>query len=287
MSQLHLGPSRYLEGLPQPGRTLVMGVVNTTPDSFSDGGQYVEPEAAVAHGLELVANGADLIDVGGESTRPGAERPSLEAELSRVIPVIESLAGHGVLVSIDTMRASVAEAAVQAGAVLVNDVSGGLADEAMLPTIARLGVPCVLMHWRSHSAQMQQHTNYDDVVEEVYAALQGRLRAAAQAGITAGVAVDPGIGFSKTAEQNWALLAGLERFGDLGHPVLVATSRKRFLGTLLGDREPAGRDDATTATTVLAAARGAWCVRVHRARAAADAVQVAHRWAEAEAVRNQ
>ena len=275
-------PHRYVEGLPQPGRTLVMGVVNVTPDSFSDGGKYVDPAAAVAHGVRLTAEGADLVDVGGESTRPGATRPSVDEELARVVPVVEGLAAQGVRVSVDTMRAQVAEAAVAAGAVLVNDVSGGLADDAMLATVARLEVPYVLMHWRAHSAEMQQHAAYGDVVEDVLAELSHRLREAARVGLTHSIAIDPGIGFAKTAEQNWALLQHLDRFHDLGHPLLVATSRKRFLGTLLadgeGDRPPAERDDATTATTTLAAAAGAWCVRVHAVRASADAVRVAARW---------
>lgn len=279
---MHAAPLRYVEGLPQPPRALVMGVVNVTPDSFSDGGKYADTTGAVAHALQLVAEGADLVDVGGESTRPGAARPSADEELARVVPVIEQLAGQGVRVSVDTMRAQVAEAAVAAGAVLVNDVSGGLADDAMLATVARLDVPYVLMHWRAHSAQMQQHTAYGDVVEDVVAELSERLRAATQAGITHSIAIDPGIGFSKTTAQNWELLRHLDRFHELGHPVLVATSRKRFLGELLadadGDRPPAQRDAATTATSTLAAVGGAWCVRVHDVRSSADAVRVAARW---------
>jgi dihydropteroate synthase len=261
-----------------------MGVVNVTPDSFSDGGLYLDPDKAIAHGLSLVEQGADLVDVGGESTRPGAERPSVAEELARVLPVVSALAASGTVVSIDTMRAEVAEAAVEAGAVLVNNVSGGRADPAMLPTVARLGVACVLMHWRAHSDEMQQHTAYDDVVADVITELRGRLRAAEEAGVDLRrVVVDPGIGFSKTADQNWELLRGVDRLAELGRPVLVATSRKRFLGHLLADdgelRPPALRDDATTATTALAAAAGAWCVRVHDVRASADAVRVAARWA--------
>jgi dihydropteroate synthase len=279
---VHGQPLRYVEGLPQPGRALVMGVLNVTPDSFSDGGRYADPERAVAHARHLVAQGADLVDVGGESTRPGAKRPSADEELARVVPVVTALAGHGIAVSIDTMRAEVAEAAVGAGAVLVNDVSGGLADDAMFATVARLDVPYVLMHWRAHSTEMQHHTAYGDVVEDVLAELSDRLRAAAHAGITHSIVVDPGIGFSKTAAQNWELLRHLERFHDLGHPVLAATSRKRFLGELLadaeGDRPPAGRDAATAATATLAALAGAWCVRVHDVRSSADAVRVAARW---------
>jgi dihydropteroate synthase len=252
-----------------------MGVVNVTPDSFSDGGRYLDHDRAVEHGLALAEQGADLVDVGGESTRPGAVRPGLDEEIRRVVPVVERLSRHGVLVSVDTMRASVAEAAVAAGAVLVNDVSGGRA--------------YVLMHWRAHSLEMAEHTEYGDVVADVAAELEAQLGAALDAGIPAGrIALDPGIGFSKTADQNWQVLAGLERLHRLGHPVLVATSRKRFLGHLLEDadgkpRPPLEREDATTATTTLAAAAGAWCVRAHDARATADAVRVAARWADAGA----
>ena len=272
-------------GLPRPGRCLVMGVLNVTPDSFSDGGRFLDADQAVAHGLALSADGADLVDVGGESTRPGATRPGEAEELSRVLPVVEALAAAGTLVSVDTVRAAVAAECVEAGAVLVNDVSGGRADPEMLPTVARLGVPYVLMHWRAHSAEMQRHTAYDDVVADVVTELRAQLEVAVAAGVDpARVAVDPGIGFSKTADQNWELLAGLDRLHrDLGRPVLVATSRKRFLGELLAEdgdlRPPLERDDATTATSALAASRGAWCVRVHDVQAAADAVRVADRWA--------
>ena len=278
-------PPRYVDGLPRPGRTLVMGVLNVTPDSFSDGGRYLDPTLAVKHGRQLVADGADLVDVGGESTRPGATRPSVAEEIDRVLPVVTALVGDGVPVSVDTMRSEVVVEAVRAGAVLVNDVSGGLADERMLPTVASLGVAYVIMHWRAHSAQMQQHTDYDDVVSDVLDELRARLDAASAAGIDpARVAVDPGIGFSKTADQNWDVLAGMDRLHELGHPVLIATSRKRFLGALLSDasgelRPPELRDDGTTATSALAAAAGAWCIRTHRVRAALDAVLVAGRWA--------
>src|SRR4051812_25075355 len=191
------GPPRYVDGLPRPGRPLVMGVLNVTPDSFSDGGRYVEPESAVRHGLRLVAEGADLVDVGGEATRPGATRPSPGEEAERVVPVVEALCAEGVSVSVDTMRASVAAAAVAAGAVLVNDVSGGRADEEMLGTVARLGAPYVLMHWRAHSREMQRHTEYDDVVDDVVTELGDQLEAAVRAGIDPRrIAVDPGIGFS-------------------------------------------------------------------------------------------
>jgi dihydropteroate synthase len=282
---MHAHPPRAVAGLPRPGRCLVMGVLNVTPDSFSDGGRYLEPSIAVKHGRQLVADGADLVDVGGESTRPGASRPSPQEELDRVMPVVTELVAEGVLVSVDTMRADVASEALRAGAVLVNDVSGGRADDRMLSTVAEHDAPYVLMHWRAHSQQMQDHTTYDDVVEDVMAELGEQLAAARQAGIDpARIAIDPGIGFSKTADQNWDVLSRIERLHELGHPVLVATSRKRFLGTLLADdtgrlRPPALREDATTATSALAAAAGAWCIRTHLVRPTLDAILVAHRWA--------
>lgn len=281
---MHAGPAHHVPGLPAPGRCLVMGVLNVTPDSFSDGGLFLDPDAAVAHGLELVAQGADLVDVGGESTRPGALRVTVEEELERVVPVVGRLAAAGARVSVDTMRAPVAQAAVEAGAVLVNDVSGGRADEDMFATVARLRTPYVLMHWRAHSAEMEQHTRYVDVVGDVMSELSQRLEVATGAGVDADLVVlDPGIGFAKTGEQNWEVLAGLERLHALGRPLLVGTSRKRFLGTVLADtgeepRSPERRDHATAATTALAAAAGAWCVRVHDVPSNRDAVLVAARW---------
>ena len=278
-------PHRWVDGLPQLSRCLVMGVLNVTPDSFSDGGLHADAAAAVAHGIALHEHGADLVDVGGESTRPGAGRVTPDEERSRVVPVVRGLADAGVPVSVDTMRAATASAAVAEGAVLVNDVSGGLADPTMFTAVARLGVPYVLMHWRGHSATMQQRTQYADVVADVTAELARQRDAALAAGIDPGrLALDPGIGFAKTAEQNWTVLAALRQVHGLGHPVVVATSRKRFLGELLADgegglRPPSERDDATTATSALAAATGAWCVRVHAVRASADAVRVAARWA--------
>ncbi len=276
-------PHRWVDGLPTAPRCLVMGVLNVTPDSFSDGGRHADPAAAVAHGIALREQGADLVDVGGESTRPGAARVAEDEEHARVVPVVQALTRAGVPVSVDTMRASTAAAAVDAGAVLVNDVSGGRADPGMLGEVARLGVPYVLMHWRGHSATMQQRTAYADVVTDVVAELGRQRDAAVSAGIDPGrIALDPGIGFAKTAAQNWTVLAALDRLHELGHPVVVATSRKRFLGELLADgdelRAPAERDDATSATTALAAAGGAWCVRVHAVRGSADAVRVAARW---------
>ncbi len=262
-----------------------MGVLNVTPDSFSDGGRYFDTDRAVGHGRRLLAEGADLVDVGGESTRPGAVRPTVAEELDRVLPVVAALTAEGAAVSVDTMRAEVAAAAVDAGAVLVNDVSGGRADPDMFATVARLEVGYVLMHWRAHSARMQEHATYGDVVEDVVTELREQIDAAKAAGVDPGrIAVDPGIGFSKTAEQNWDVLAATERLHRLELPVLVATSRKRFLGVLLaaadGTLRPAQeREDGTTATSALAAAAGAWCVRAHSVRANLDAVKVAQRWA--------
>jgi dihydropteroate synthase len=247
-----------------------MGVVNVTPDSFSDGGSYFDPEKAIAHGFELVAEGADLVDVGGESTRPGAQRVSSDEELRRVIPVIRALTGAGVAVSVDTMRAEVAEAAIAAGAGLVNDVSGGLADAAMTPLVAEAGVPYVVMHWRGHSHDMQTRAVYTDVVREVTAELGRRVDALIAAGADpAKIVLDPGLGFAKKDEHNWTLLARLDRLLGLGFPVLIGASRK---GT---PRAFTDCDDATLAITALAAVRGAWCVRVHDVRPNADAVRVA------------
>ena len=255
-----------------------MGVVNATPDSFSDA--HPTAERAVAHGLALLEQGADLLDVGGESTRPGAERVPAAEELRRVVPVVRELAAAGALVSVDTTRAEVAAAALDAGAALVNDVSGGLADAAMLPLVARAGVPVVLMHWRGPSAEMQARATYDDVVHDVATALQERVRAATDAGVAEDrVVVDPGLGFGKTAEHNWALLRALPALSAAGRPLLVGASRKSFLGALLagadGSPRPAAqRDVASAALSLVAAQAGAWAVRVHDVAASADAVRV-------------
>ena len=276
-------PPPAVHGLPAPGRTLVVGVLNVTPDSFSDGGRWFDTDAAVAHGLALAAEGADLVDVGGESTRPGAERPDLAEELRRVVPVVEALTGAGVVVSTDTMRAEVAAAAVAAGARLVNDVSGGLADPEMLPRVADLGVAYVCMHWRGHSTSMQQRAAYGDVVTDVVAELAARLDAAHAAGIAADrLVVDAGYGFAKTGEHNWQLLQRPDALAALGVPQLAGLSRKAFLGALLADgdgrpRPAAGRDDATTALTTVLAQQGVWGVRVHAVRASRDAVAVVER----------
>ncbi|QYJ03723.1 dihydropteroate synthase [Nocardioides panacisoli] len=263
------------------GRPLVMGVVNVTPDSFSDGGRYLDPEAAVAHGHALLAQGADVLDIGGESTRPGATRPLAREELDRVVPVIEELARAGAAVSIDTMRAEVASAAVRAGATIVNDVSGGLADPEILDVAADTGVTYVAMHWRAHSDRMQDFTFYDGPVATVVAReLADRVAAAREAGIApAQLVLDPGVGFAKTPEQNWELLRDLAAVDDLGYPLLVGASRKRFLGELLAgpDGTPRPVDDrehAHVALLALLARHGVWGVRVHDVRAARDAIAV-------------
>ncbi|GAA1980969.1 dihydropteroate synthase [Kitasatospora viridis] len=274
-----------LPGLPLLDRCAVMGVVNVTPDSFSDGGQWLDPRAAVAHGLDLVARGADLVDVGGESTRPGSRRVTEQEELRRVIPVVRELAAQGVVVSVDTMRAVVAEQALAAGAALVNDVSGGLADPAMAQVVADAGAPFVVMHWRGQSADMDALAVYDDVVADVLAELTVRIEALLAAGVKQEqLILDPGLGFAKTSEHNWALLGGLDALTALGRPVLVAASRKRFLGTLLADprtgqlRPARQRDDATAAISALSARAGAWAVRVHDVAGTADAVRVVAAW---------
>jgi len=264
-------------------RTLVFGVLNVTPDSFSDGGRFSDTDAATEAGLAMVAAGADVVDVGGESTRPGAERVDVEEERRRVLPVVAALSRAGVPVSIDTMRADIAEECIDAGAVIVNDVSGGLADERMLPMMAACSVPYVLMHWRGHGWYMDDKAKYEDVVEDVCDELRERLHACDSAGIDRRrVIVDPGIGFAKTPEHNWALLRSMDRVQALGRPVLVGASRKRFLGALLAhDGEPRdipGRGAATAALTALLAASGVWGVRVHDVRDNADAVAVASAW---------
>jgi len=276
-------------GLPDPGRCLIMGVVNVTPDSFSDGGAWFGADAAIGRGRQLAAQGADIVDVGGESTRPGAQRIPADEELRRVIPVITGLARENVPVSVDTMRAEVAHAALGAGASLVNDVSGGLADPEMPRLVAGAGVPYVVMHWRGHSHQMQERAVYADVVTEVCEELRRRVDAVVAEGVDPSmIVVDPGLGFAKQPEHNWALLVNLARLSSLdgtGHdfPVLIGASRKRFLGRLLaapdGTPRPfAGSDDATVAVTALAAAAGAWCSRVHEVPGNSDAVRVAEAW---------
>jgi dihydropteroate synthase len=288
--QLQPGPPR-VPGLPAPGRCLVIGVLNVTPDSFSDGGTWFDRDAAIRRGLELAGQGADLVDVGGESTRPGAQRVTAGEELRRVLPVISALAAAGVLVSVDTMRAQVAEAALSAGACLVNVVSGGLADPQMPRLVARAGVAYVVMHWRGHSHDMMRRAVYRDVVSEVRAELRSRVDAIVAEGVDpARIILDPGLGFAKNQAHNWALLARLGEIAALGggsrFPVLIGASRKSFLGKLLAapdgtPRSFAGRDPATVAVTSLAAAAGAWAVRVHDVPGNVDAARVALAWSSA------
>ncbi|HEV3174019.1 MAG TPA: dihydropteroate synthase [Actinocrinis sp.] len=281
MAALATRPNRRVEGLPALDRCAVMGVVNVTPDSFSDGGRYFAPEAAIEHGRELLAAGVDYLDIGGESTRPGALRVDAEEEERRILPVIRALAGEGAVVSVDTMRAEVAERAVEAGAAIVNDVSGGLADAAMVPFVAAAEVPYILMHWRGHSVDMNARAVYDDVVADVARELADRLAHAVEGGIRPErIVLDPGLGFAKTAAQDWALVSHLDALHTLGRPLLVGPSRKRFLGSLLagpdGEPRPASdRDVATIALAALIAVQGAWAVRVHAAAEAIDAVRVA------------
>jgi len=260
-----------------------MGILNVTPDSFSDGGLWDDVDAAVAHGLEMAALGADWVDVGGESTRPGAARPPLDEELHRVVPVISRLTREGVAVSVDTMRAEVARAAVDAGATLVNDVSGGLADPAILDVVAAGGASYLAMHWRAHSDRMQQFASYDEqggVVAAVCAELGDRVAEIRAAGIPEDrVVLDPGLGFAKSAAHNWELLRSLDRLEDLGFPLLIGASRKSFLGSLLADTDGAprptdDREHAHAALVALLADHGLWGLRVHDVRATRDALAV-------------
>lgn len=284
-----LVPAPLPENLAAParaGRALVMGVVNVTPDSFSDGGRWITTDLAVAHGRQLIAQGADLLDVGGESTRPGARRVDPAEEQNRVLPVIRELAAAGVVVSVDTIHAATAAAAIEAGAVIVNDVSGGLADPAMAGVLADAGVVYICQHWRGDPRTMDGLTDYGgDVLAGVEAELRARLDGLTDAGLAdEQVVIDPGLGFAKTHEQSWRLLAATARLReDLRRPVLIGASRKRFLALALPDdvaADPLARDAATAATTALAAAAGAWAVRVHEVPASRDAVRTASLWKE-------
>jgi len=262
-------------------RTLVMGVLNVTPDSFSDGGRWLDADRALAHGRLLLRQGADVLDVGGESTRPGSQRVPVDVEIGRVLPVVRALAGDGAVVSIDTVHAETADACLRAGAAVVNDVSGGLADPEILTVAARHGARYVLGHWRGDPATMNERAVYTDVVAEVVAELADRTEVALAAGVDPALLVlDPGLGFAKDAEHNWELLARLDALAALGHPLLVGASRKRFLGALLAGPDgvpapPPARDAATAALTAILAARGVWGVRVHEVGPSADAVRVA------------
>ena len=258
--------------------TLVMGILNVTPDSFSDGAEYLDAQVAVNHARAMLGDGASIVDIGGESTRPGAARVSAADELDRVVPIVAQLAADGVVVSVDTMRASVAAAAIDAGAHIVNDVSDELADPAMFDVVAATGVDYVLMHWRGHSSVMSQAARYDDVVADVTAELLAQRDAALAAGVPGErIILDPGLGFAKTWAHNWTLLRHLDSFMGLGHRVLVGASRKAFLGELLGGREPIGRDGATAALSFWCALHDVWAVRTHDVTGQADAISVARR----------
>ncbi|RNE49885.1 dihydropteroate synthase [Corynebacterium alimapuense] len=268
-----------------PGRCLVMGIVNVTEDSFSDGGRWLDIDAAVAHGRELVAQGADIIDVGGESTRPGATRVPAEVELSRVTPVIRALSQEGIRTSVDTMRAAVAHGAAVAGVSMINDVSGGLADTQMYQVMADSGLPVCLMHWRTlHFGDASGVAeNGGDVVQDVRRSLEELVSGALDAGVTeSNIVLDPGLGFAKSREDNWALLNSLPIFIDGPFPILVGASRKRFLSAVRSDRglpgAPADADPATAAVTAISAQMGAWGVRVHNVPVSRDAVDVAAAW---------
>ena len=276
-------PARADQG-PAAPRTLVMGILNVTPDSFSDGGHHFGLGEALAHAHQMLAEGVDIIDVGGESTRPGSVRPTADEELRRVVPLVEALAAQGVTVSVDTMRASVAAAVLDKGAAIINDVSAGLADPGMLRVVADSDADYIAMHWRGHGSVMNDLAHYDDVTAEVITELQVRVDAALTAGIPAErLVIDPGYGFAKDAAQNWSLLANQEHFAQLGYRVLVGVSRKRFLGDLLGDahgpRPVLQRDDAAVALTTLSALQGVWAVRTHTVRQHRDAVEVVARLA--------
>jgi len=277
-----LHPFGLPESLHSLDRTLVMGVLNVTPDSFSDGGRFNDADLAIKHALQMIADGADIIDIGGESTRPGSERISVQEELDRVLPVISALADSGAALSIDTMRVDVARAAVDAGACMVNDVSGGKADPEMLSYVATLNTPYILMHWRGPSNIMNTLTDYVDVVADVTAEISQQVDVAVAAGIARErIAIDPGIGFAKTVDQNWPILKHLDVLEGLGLPILMGASRKKFLGELLAKdgvaRDSDDRESATTAISTLMAARGLWAVRVHDVKSSSDAIAVVDR----------
>jgi dihydropteroate synthase len=280
-----LHPSGLSENLRNLDRTLVMGVLNVTPDSFSDGGRFHDSKIATNHALQMIEDGADIIDIGGESSRPGSDRISAQEELNRVLPVISALVDTGVAISIDTMRAEVASAAIEAGACMVNDVSGGKSDPEMLGYVANLDTPFILMHWRGPSNIMNTLTDYQDVVADVTTEISKQVDVAVAAGITRErIAIDPGIGFAKTVDQNWPILKHLDVLEGLGLPILMGASRKKFLGELLASdgvaRDSDGRESATAAISTLMAARGLWAVRVHDVKSSSDAIAVVDRIAK-------
>ena len=250
---------------------LVMGILNVTPDSFADGGRYSDFESAIRRGNEMISEGVDIIDIGGESTKPGAERITLNEELNRVIPVVKELSQSGVRISIDTMRSEVARQAIEAGASIINDVSGGLADAEMLSTAASLELPYIAMHWRGHSKDMNSRAVYKDVVGEVIIEIEERITACLEAGIKKdNLIIDPGLGFAKDADHNWAIIDSISSFVDLGYPVLVGASRKRFLG---GDN-PDLREAATIALTQRLSTTGIWAIRVHSVKPHKEVISV-------------
>lgn len=280
-----LHPSGLPENLNNLDRTLVMGVLNVTPDSFSDGGRFIDAKIATSHALQMIKDGADIIDIGGESTRPGSDRISAQEELDRVLPVISALVDSGVAISIDTMRAEVARQAIAAGACMVNDVSGGKSDPTILDYVASLNSPYILMHWRGPSNIMNTLTDYDDVVADVTAEIGKQVDVAVAAGIARErIVIDPGIGFAKTVDQNWPILKHLDVLEGLGLPILMGASRKKFLGELLAvdgvARDSDERESATTAISTLMAARGLWAVRVHDVKSSSDAIAVVDRIAK-------
>jgi dihydropteroate synthase len=278
-------PSGLPEELAKLDRTLVMGVLNVTPDSFSDGGKFNSAQIAIDYARQMVDDGADIVDIGGESTKPGAQRISVEQELDRVIPVITQLAKDGIVISVDTMRAQVAKEAVQAGAKLINDVSGGKADPDMFGFLTTNTLPYIMMHWRGFSTEMMHLTDYDDVLLDVCDELQNQVNVAVSAGVELSrIALDPGIGFAKTVDQNWPILKHLDVLEGLGLPILMGASRKKFLGELLAKdgvaRDSDERESATTAISTLMAARGLWAVRVHDVKPSSDAIAVVDRIAK-------
>ena len=273
--------STAVPGVPMAGeRTLIMGILNVTPDSFSDGGRWNTLDAALEHAAELTAQGADLIDIGGESTRPGAHRVPVAEEQRRVLPLVRELARGGIAVSVDTMNAATALAAAHAGAAVINDVSGGLADPDMTRVAIETGLPFVVMHWRGHSAEMAAKASYGDVVSDVRRELEYRVAELIVRGVDpAKIIVDPGIGFSKNAEHNWALLGHYGELASLGLPVLVAASRKGFLAPLVAeDAAPDARDAPSAIVAAIAASQGAWAVRVHNVAETRAALDVADAW---------
>lgn len=280
-----LHPSGLPENLRNLDRTLVMGVLNVTPDSFSDGGRFFDSKVAINHALQMITDGADIIDIGGESTRPGSDRISAQEELDRVMPVISALVDSGVAISIDTMRTEVAREAIEAGACMVNDVSGGKSDPGILNYVASLKTPFILMHWRGPSNIMNTLTDYQDVVVDVTAEISKQVDVAVAAGIARErIVIDPGIGFAKTVDQNWPILKHLDVLEGLGLPILMGASRKKFLGELLAKegvaRDSDERESATTAISTIMAVRGLWAVRVHDVKSSSDAIAVVDRIAK-------